>query len=95
MHADHLGCLRLITQQNGTAAKSSIYKPFGEVIDFTLYPTFTDETKGFICERYDADSGLQYRNARYYDTQLALFIQPDWFEVMQKGVGTKPYVQVI
>ena len=26
-----------------------------------------DEEKGYIGERYDADAGLQYLNARYYD----------------------------
>ena len=29
--------------------------------------TRADETKGFIGERFDADAGLQYLNARYYD----------------------------
>ncbi len=50
LHSDHLGSLRLITDDTGFAAKSSVYKPFGEVTDFTLDPTFTDETKGFIGE---------------------------------------------
>jgi predicted GIY-YIG superfamily endonuclease len=30
-------------------------------------------------------------NARYYDPKLALFIQPDWFEVTEPGVGTNRY----
>jgi len=51
----------------------------------------TTETKGFIGERYDAGAGLQYLNARYYDPELALFIQPDWFEVTQAGVGPNRY----
>jgi RHS repeat-associated protein len=42
-------------------------------------------------ERYDDASGLQYLNARYYDPRLAMFIQPDWWEVMQEGVGTNRY----
>jgi RHS repeat-associated protein len=49
------------------------------------------ETKGFIGERYDADAGLQYLNARYYDPKLGLFLQPDWFEVTEAGVGTNRY----
>ncbi|MFA9230045.1 MAG: RHS repeat-associated core domain-containing protein [Microgenomates group bacterium] len=35
------------------------------------------ETKGWIGERFDADAGLQYRCARYYDPQLGMFLQPD------------------
>ncbi len=42
-------------------------------------------------ERFDDQSGLQYLNARYYDPKLAMFIQPDWWEVMQHGVGTNRY----
>ena len=62
------------------------------------YPTFTlagnvdgAVSKGWIGERYDAEAGLQYLNARYYDPDLAMFIQPDWWEVTQAGVGTNRY----
>jgi filamentous hemagglutinin len=34
---------------------------------------------------------LQYLNARYYDPELSLFLQPDWFEVTKKGVGTNRF----
>jgi RHS repeat-associated protein len=49
------------------------------------------ETKGWIGERYDADAGLQYLNARYYDPVLGMFLQPDWFEVLKPGVGTNRF----
>ncbi len=42
-------------------------------------------------ERFDDQSGLQYLNARYYDPKLAMFIQPDWWEVTKPGVGTNRY----
>ena len=42
-------------------------------------------------ERFDDQSGLQYLNARYYDPKLAMFIQPDWWEVTKEGVGTNRY----
>jgi len=42
-------------------------------------------------ERYDADAGLLYLNARYYDPELGLFLQPDWLEVTEQGVGTNRY----
>ncbi|NBZ90142.1 RHS repeat-associated core domain-containing protein, partial [Stagnihabitans tardus] len=49
------------------------------------------ESHGYIGERLDADAGLQYLNARYYDPKLAMFIQPDWWEVTKAGVGTNRY----
>ncbi len=71
-------------------ARETTYRPFGEAVDFAVSLT-PPETKGFIGERFDADAGLQYLNARYYDPRLGMFIQPDWFEVTKPGVGTNRY----
>ncbi|NEY90150.1 RHS repeat-associated core domain-containing protein [Rhodobacteraceae bacterium KMS-5] len=49
------------------------------------------EDKGWIGERFDPETGLQYLNARYYDPELGMFLQPDWFEVTKPGVGTNRY----
>jgi RHS repeat-associated protein len=68
----------------------AVYQPYGEQTESLTSPV-TPETKGWIGERYDTDAGLQYLNARYYDPVLGLFAQPDWFEVMQPGVGTNRY----
>jgi RHS repeat-associated protein len=53
--------------------------------------TRADETKGNTRERFDADAGLQYLNARYYDPRLGMFIQPDWLDPTQQGVGLNRY----
>ena len=58
-----------------------------EILDLTR----ADETKGNTCERYDADAGLQCFNARNYDPRLGLFIQPDWLDPTQPGVGTNRF----
>jgi len=76
-----------VSNAAGEAAEKRLYMPFvrthfEQVTDLTLTP----EDKGFIGERYDAHTGLQYLNARYYDPELGLFIQPDWFEVTAVGV---------
>lgn len=67
------------------------YRPFGEKLANDKPDLLTQEDTGFVGERYDAGAGLQYLNARYYDPALGLFLQPDWFEVTQKGVGTNRY----
>ena len=53
-------------------------------------PSASDD-KAYIGERKDPAAGLIYLNARYYDPDLALFTQPDWFEVTTLGVGTNRY----
>ena len=91
LHFDHLGSVRAITDAAGVKVESAIYRPFGEQSEWLLPGNVSPETKGWIGERYDADAGLQYLNARYYDPALGLFLQPDWFEVTKPGVGTNRF----
>ncbi len=91
LHFDHLGSVRALTDATGTKVESAIYRPFGEQSEWLLPGNPSPETKGWIGERYDADAGLQYLNARYYDPALGMFLQPDWFEVTKPGVGTNRF----
>lgn len=59
-------------------------------INLTVAPE-DREDKGWLGERYDPETNLQYLNARYYDPELGMFLQPDWFEVTKPGVGTNRY----
>jgi RHS repeat-associated protein len=47
--------------------------------------------KGYINQRYDSETGLEYLNSRYYDSNLARFLNPDTFDPTQAGVGTNRY----
>jgi|GEM_PF-2570635 len=91
LHRDHLNSVRAISDASGERVKRSVYLSLGEAIDVNVVPSAAVETKGFIGERFDDDAGLQYLNARYYDPELGLFLQPDWFEVTEAGVGTNRY----
>jgi RHS repeat-associated protein len=91
LHRDALGSVIGTSGTDGLWDDRAVYRPFGEQIETLRDPTATPEAKGFIGERYDADAGLQYLNARYYDPKLGLFIQPDWFEVTKAGVGTNRF----
>ncbi len=90
LHRDHLASVRFATEATGNAARLTSYTPFGVPTETNYGPTATD-TEGFIGERYDVETGLQYLNARYYDPTLGRFIQPDWWEVTKVGVGTNRY----
>jgi RHS repeat-associated protein len=91
LHRDHLGSVRAITDAVGARVESAVYKPFGEQTEFVTPGLTAPESKGWIGERYDADAGLQYLNARYYDPVLGMFLQPDWWEVLKPGVGTNRF----
>lgn len=68
---------------------ADVYRPFGEQQESLTWTP--PESKGFLGERFDVDAGLQYLDARYYDPRFGMFLQPDWFEVTEPGVGTNRY----
>lgn len=88
LHTDALGSVRAVSQASGIV-ETSLYKPYGEQLEWGN--AAPQETKGWIGERFDADASLQYLNARYYDPKLGIFLQPDWYEVMDAGVGTNRF----
>ena len=73
-HADHLGSTRLVTTSVATVAKSYDYAAFGKIVSETGRGT---NSIGFNGHETDADCGLVYMKARYYDPDLGRFISPD------------------
>ena len=68
--------------------KRTVYRAYGDKgVDTGLHA----ESKGYIGERHDPETGLVYLNARYYDPVLARFISPDWWDPNKPGVGTNRY----
>ena len=87
-HRDHLKSVRLVTNASGAVQKRSTFKAFGD--EGQSAGTHKEE-KGFIGERSDAETGLLYLNARYYDPAIGRFISPDWWDPQKEGVGTNRY----
>lgn len=92
LHRDHLASVRFVTDENGDAERMTSYAPYGMPSATNNYGNGIDaDTEGYIGERFDVETGLQYLNARYYDPDLGMFLQPDWWDVTQAGVGTNRY----
>ncbi|HEV2563897.1 MAG TPA: RHS repeat-associated core domain-containing protein, partial [Microvirga sp.] len=53
------------------------------------------DTHGYIGEREDAETGLVYLNARYYDPALGRFLSPDSLDPTLPGVGTNRYAYAL
>ena len=85
MHRDHLTSIRLITGSAGVVVSRAGYAPYGD------QSPALPQSKGWIGEKYDPETGLQYLNARYYDPLLARFITPDDWDPLLPGVGTNRY----
>src|SRR5581483_8565601 len=80
---DHLGSVRMVTDQNGNVISRHDYLPFGEEIQSgvagrgsqfgaTDYvnPRFTGQIR-------DSETGVDFFNARYYGSALGRFTSPD------------------
>ena len=65
------------------------YGPYGQPL--TSNSSQVINGKGYIDQRFDPETGLQYLNARYYDALLGRFITPDWWNPLSPGVGTNRY----
>lgn len=91
LHRDQLASVKHITNATGFSAAQNSYKPFGEVTVVNTDPAVKDETIGYIGERLDGDAGLHFLNARYYDPELGIFVQPDWWDVDESQVGTNRF----
>ncbi len=68
------------------------YGPYGEPLTTTRSTGSTIIAgKGYINERFDAETGLQYLHARYYDPMLARFLSPDSWDPILAGVDVNRY----
>ena len=86
-HRDHLKSIRLITAETGAETKRSTFFAYGEK-GLESQISGQREERGFIGEIQDAETGLLYLHARYYDPALGRFISPDWWDPNKEGVGT-------
>jgi RHS repeat-associated protein len=65
------------------------YGPYGQPL--TSNGSTILNGKGYINQSYDSETGLEYLNARYYDSTLGRFLNPDTFDPTVPGVGTNRY----
>ena len=72
---DHLGSVRLLTDAAGAVANRYDYDAFGN-LEATSYETVANPF-GFTARERDAESGLMFYRARYYDPKIGRFISED------------------
>lgn len=75
-HNDHQGGVNLITDMFAGIVQLDEYDPWGKV---SRSEGNAEKTRRFNGKELDAESGLYYYGARYYDPDLARFVSPDTF----------------
>jgi len=76
LFGDHLGSTNVIADTSGARLSENLYKPWGE--DRYIWGTAAT-TFGFTGQRAERSvaGGLYYYNARWYDSYITQFTQPD------------------
>jgi RHS repeat-associated protein len=92
LHRDHLNSVRILTDATGTVVHRTNYRPYGERL--VTVPALA-ESKAYIGQRLDDETGLMYLHARYYDPVLSRFIQADPSDPTKLGVGINRYAYAL
>lgn len=80
---DHLGSVRLVTDQNAMVVARHEYLPFGEAVDGSAgrtgpgWGTFDSVNQRFTGQERDSETGLDFFDARYFGAALGRFTSPD------------------
>ena len=85
---DGLGSVRFESQTGGTSAWRD-YGPYGMPSNDNGLTAANG--RGYINERFDPETGLQYLHARYYDPNLGRFLSPDTWDPTIPGVDINRY----
>jgi len=75
VHPDHLGSTNVVTDEGGHLVETDDYFPFGA--SRISASTSTNEKRKYIGQFFDANSNLQYLNARYYSADRGQFVTQD------------------
>jgi len=74
-HPDHLGSTTTLTDRNGALVERTVNSAYGR--EWSTSGSAFRLSNRFTGQVADDETGLYYYGARYYDPELARFIQPD------------------
>ena len=88
-HQDGLGTVTDLTDAAGATAKSYSYDAYGNILES---PGTLEQAYTYTGREFDAESGLSYYRARYYDATTGRFLQRDPIGVLN-NVNLYPYAR--
>lgn len=85
-HSDHLGSATLLTDDQGHVIERNRYTPYGTERDQHAAPVVAHRFTG---KEPDAETGLYYYGARFYDPVVGRFMSADplWVQQPEEGLG--------
>lgn len=77
-HANHLGSVNVVTDDDGHVTARRDYRPFGDQHDWSGSQAGPRELLNtFQGQKFDDNTGLYYFKARHYDSELGRFMSAD------------------
>ena len=92
LHSDRMGSINATTDAAAVEVLRRSYRVYGELLAQTGANT---ESRGYIEQRTDSETGLTYLHARYYDSSLGMFVSPDPSDPLEGGVGLNRFSYVM
>ena len=89
LHGDHLGTGTYVTNSSGQATQFFLNLPFGETMAEQNLPGAYDNPYKFNAKELDAETGLYYYGARYYDARVSVWLGVD--PLAEAEPGWSPY----
>ncbi len=80
IHADHLGSVSAMTDDQGDLTSFKYYEPYGNLLVDEIIGTPPENRFEFTNKERDAETGLSYFEARYLSTDLGRFLSQDPWE---------------
>jgi RHS repeat-associated protein len=88
-HVNGLGTVTALTDSSRTIAQSYVYDSFGKIIS---HSGNVENPYTYTAREHDAETGLYYYRARYYDAGIGRFISEDPIGI-DGGINLYLYVQ--
>jgi RHS repeat-associated protein len=88
---DHLASNRMAIRFGTGAVTRLDYGPYGLPLATAALTKSTPQTKGYINQRFDPETNLEYLHARYYDPLGGRFTQPDTWDPTNLNVDINRY----
>jgi RHS repeat-associated protein len=91
-HPDHLGSASFVTDREGAVCQHIQYLPFGELFVSQRNCEFDSRYK-FTAKELDNETSYTYFGARYYDSDLSVWLSVDPMSDMRSWVSPYAYCQ--
>ena len=92
-HSDHLGSASFVTNPEGAAVQHLQYLPYGELFVSQRNTENFDTRYKFTAKELDNETSYTYFGARYYDSDLSIWLSVDPMSDERRWVSPYAYCQ--